>query len=146
MYLPRRDLQELVRNERMRQVAERREGYDEVRWAGAGIVWAMDDTVCSYTSMLDSELWIHHVRDIGAGYSLQPISGREPVRGVEVAANLDALCCRHAVHRFFSNVTTAGISIPPMSTKCSLCIVLSRSTVRCGHQITMEQWRGRNER
>ena len=47
--ISRRDLQELVRNERMRQVAERREGYDEVTWAGSGIVWAMDDTVCLYS-------------------------------------------------------------------------------------------------
>jgi transposase InsO family protein len=98
--MSRRDLQELVRNERARQVVERREGYDEVTWQGAGIVWAMDDTLCCGYAALDGNLWIHHVRDIGAKYSLQPISGREIARGEQVAANLSDLCSRHGAPLF----------------------------------------------
>lgn len=129
--ISRRDLQELVRNERMRQMAERREGYDEVHWAGAGIVWAMDDTVCSYTSMPDSELWIHHVRDIGAAYSLQPISGREPVRGVEVAANLDALCSRHGAPLFLKRDNGGNLNTPDVDEVLAFhCIIPFNSPVR----------------
>jgi transposase len=86
--ISRRDLQALVHNERLRQVALRREGYDELTWKGAGIVWAMDDTRYEEWDVMHKLLWIHHVRDIGAHYSLQPMSGSSLPRSDEVAANL----------------------------------------------------------
>ena len=129
--ISRRDLQELLRSERMRRVAERREGYDEVRWSGSGIVWAMDDTVCSYTSVLDGELWVHHVRDIGAAYSLQPISSREPVRGVEVSANLDALCSRQGAPLFLKRDNGGNLNTPDVDeVLASHCIIPFNSPVR----------------
>jgi len=129
--ISRRDLQELVRNERMRQMAERREGYDEVLWAGAGIVWAMDDTEYSGSPVLDGKLWVHHVRDIGAGYSLQPMCGREPIPGVEVAANLDALCNRDEAPLFLKRDNGGNLNTPDVDEVLAFhCIIPFNSPVR----------------
>ena len=81
--------------------------------------------------MPDSELWIHHVRDIGAGYSLQPISGREPVRGVEVAANPDALCCRHGAPLFLKRDNGGNLNTPDVDEVLAFhCIIPFNSPVR----------------
>jgi transposase InsO family protein len=129
--ISRRDLQELVRNERLRQVAERREGYDEVKWPGSGIVWAMDDTEYSCTHVLDGTLWVHHVRDIGGGYSLQPMSDSMPMRGAEIAANLDALCSRNGAPLFLKRDNGGNLNTPDVdAVLASHCIIPFNSPVR----------------
>jgi transposase InsO family protein len=129
--MSRRDLQELVRNERARQVVERREGYDEVVWQGAGIVWAMDDTLCSGYAALDENLWIHHVRDIGAGYSLQPISGREIARGEQVAANLSDLCRRHGAPLFLKRDNGGNLNGPDVDEILAECCIIPFNSPVC---------------
>ena len=118
--ISRRDLQALINSERIRQIAERREGYDEVHWQGAGIVWAMDDTVHNERDAQDNELYIHHVRDIGARYSLAPMAGTATLtqwRSRQIctpSATATALRC-------FLNATMAAISILPTLMRSLRC-------------------------
>jgi hypothetical protein len=110
--ISRRDLQAMIKDERTRQVAERREGFDEVRWQGAGIVWAMDDTLYNERDKEGRQLMIHHVRDIGAHYSLQPMAGIDHPHGMEVAANLHTLCNRYGAPLFIKRDNGGNLNTP----------------------------------
>jgi len=128
--ISRRDLQALINRERIRQVAERREGYDEVHWQGSGIVWAMDDTVHNERDSLGNDLHIHHVRDIGARYSLQPMSGTDHAYAMEVAANLHALCDRHGAPLFLKRDNGANLNTPDVDEVLALfCVIPFNSPV-----------------
>jgi hypothetical protein len=128
--ISRRDFQVLINSERLRQVAERREGYDEVQWQGAGIVWAMDDTVHHERDVHGKELCIHHVRDIGARYSLAPITGTGHAHGMEVAANLHALCDRHGAPLFLKRDNAGNLNTPDVDDiLAQFCVIPFNSPV-----------------
>ena len=128
--ISRRELQGLVLDERLRRVAERREGYDELHWKGGGIVWAMDDTKYAQSDTLGRDLWIHHVRDIGARYSLQPMAGTEHAHGVEVAANLHALCHRYDAPLFIKRDNGGNLNTPDVDeVLAQFCIIPFNSPV-----------------
>jgi hypothetical protein len=128
--ISRRDLQALISSERIRQVAERREGYDEVQWQGAGIVWAMDDTVHNERDSQGKELHIHHVRDIGARYSLAPMAGTDHAHGMEVAANLHALCDRHGAPLFLKRDNGGNLNVDEVDEVLALfCVIPFNSPV-----------------
>lgn len=128
--ISRRDLQALINSERLRQVAERREGYDEVHWQGAGIVWAMDDTVHNERDSQNNDLYIHHVRDIGARYSLAPMAGTGHAHGMEVAANLHALCDRHGAPLFLKRDNGGNLNTDEVDDVLALfCVIPFNSPV-----------------
>lgn len=128
--ISRRDLQALINSERIRQVAERREGYDEVHWQGAGIVWAMDDTVHNERDSQDKELYIHHVRDIGAHYSLAPMAGTDHAPAMEVAAHLHALCNRYGAPLFLKRDNAGNLNTPDVDEVLALfCVIPFNSPV-----------------
>ena len=87
--ISRRDFYNLVRDRRICMVSARRDGFDEVVWHKAGVVWAMDDTMFAERDASGAQFWIHHLRDIGSHYSFQPMTGPSQPHGFEVAANLE---------------------------------------------------------
>jgi len=129
--ISRRDLQALIRDERARAIAECREGYDEVHWQGAGIVWSMDDTRYPHHDAQGRELWIHHVRDIGARYSFQPMTGADHACGVEVAANLHALCHRYGAPLFMKRDNGGNLNTPDVDEVLALFCVIPFNSPIC---------------
>ena len=128
--ISRRDLQVWIKSERLRQVTERREGYDEVHWQGAGIVWAMDDTVYKERDAHGNQLCIHHVRDIGAHYSLQPMAATDHAHGMEVAANLHALCDRYGAPLFLKRDNGGNLNTPDVDDiLAQFCVIPFNSPV-----------------
>lgn len=128
--ISRRDLQALVRDERVRAIAERREGYDEVNWHGAGVVWSMDDTMYPRHDAQGRELWIHHVRDIGSRYSFQPMASDGHAWGVEVAANLHALCHRYGAPLFMKRDNGGNLNTPDVDEIFAMfCIIPFNSPI-----------------
>jgi transposase InsO family protein len=129
--ISRRDLQALINSERLRQIADRRDGYDEVHWQGAGIVWAMDDTVHNERDSQGNDLHIHHVRDIGARYSLAPMAGTGHAHTMEVAANLHALCDRYGAPLFLKRDNSGNLNTPDVDEVLALFCVIPFNSPLC---------------
>lgn len=129
--ISRRDLQALVRDERIRAIAERREGYDEVNWKSAGVVWSMDDTMYPHPDAQGRELWIHHVRDIGARYSFQPMASDGHAWGFEVAANLHALCHRYGAPLFMKRDNGGNLNTPDVDEILALFCIIPFNSPLC---------------
>lgn len=88
----RRDLEEKVAEARRHHNAEYRRKQLRLTWRGSGIVWAMDDTEYGVDSC---KYHITNVRDLGAQYVMEPMVGRRPATGAEVARNLNRLFHDH---------------------------------------------------
>lgn len=110
--ISRRDFMALVQNQRVCEVSDHRDGLHDVLWKKAGLVWSMDDTLYKYPDANGDPLWIHHVRDIGAHYSFQPISGPSQPRGFEVAANMNLTIRKNGAPLFCKRDNGGNLNTP----------------------------------
>jgi len=85
--ISRRDLQELVQEERRRQNRERDRVYHEVSWRVPRLIWAMDDTEYR-PDQAYPKAYLHNVQDLGSRFKFEPLVGLALARGEDVAAHL----------------------------------------------------------
>jgi transposase InsO family protein len=81
--ISRRDLQELVQQERSRIKAERRKGLRRVTWHVPGLVWAMDATHIGSVEL-------QQVQDLTSRYKFEPFL-TESLHGEQVAEHLERI-------------------------------------------------------
>ena len=128
--ISRRDFMALVHNHRICEVSDHRDGLYDVTWKHAGLVWSMDDTLYKYPDANGDPLWIHHVRDIGAHYSFQPISGPSLLRGTEVGANILSIAKKNVASIFLKRDNGANLNTPDVDDALAeLCIIPFNSPV-----------------
>lgn len=88
--ISRRDLGQLVADERQRKNRERNRVYHEVRWKVPRLIWATDDTEY-HPDPAYPKAYLHNVQDLGSRYKFEPLVGLALAHGEEVAAHLSDL-------------------------------------------------------
>jgi transposase InsO family protein len=91
----------------------------------------MDDTVHSRRDSQGKELSIHHVRDIGARYSFAPMAGTDHAHGMEVAANLHALCDRHGAPLFLKRDNGGNLNVDDVDEVLAMFYVIPFNSPVC---------------
>jgi transposase len=85
--ISRRDLQEMVTEERRRQNREKNRVYHQVTWRIPRLIWAMDDTEY-HPDKAYPKAYLHNVQDLGSRFKFEPLVGTSLAHGEEVAAHL----------------------------------------------------------
>jgi hypothetical protein len=88
--ISRRDLGDLVVEERRRQIKERREAYSQVIWRVPRLVWAIDDTEHRVDVALP-KAYLNTVQDLGSRHKFEPLVGCHLAHGNQVADHLRSL-------------------------------------------------------
>jgi hypothetical protein len=92
--LSRRDLRQMVAEERRRKKAEQSRIYHEVIWKVPRLIWAMDDTEYQPDPAYP-KAYLHNVQDVGSRYKFEPLVGLRLAHGEEIAAHLNQLFETH---------------------------------------------------
>lgn len=92
--ISRRDLSELVLNERNRQKQERAGKQYHIEWHVPRLVWAMDDTEFRPDSQYP-KAYLHNIQDLGSRYKFGALVGLHLASGLDVVAHLEELFSRH---------------------------------------------------
>jgi len=90
----RRDLRQMVTEERQRKNAERNRIYHEVIWKVPRLIWAMDDTEY-HPDPAYPKAYLHNVQDVGSRYKFEPLVGLSLAHGEEIATHLNELFETH---------------------------------------------------
>jgi hypothetical protein len=92
--ISRRDLQRLVREERLRKNRERNRVLSQVSWRAPRMIWSMDDTEYQPFKGYPKAI-LHNVQDLSSRYKFDPLVGMHLPEGPEVARNLEGLFEAH---------------------------------------------------
>lgn len=86
--IPRRELNRLINEVRQEIILGRRQNMTRIKWHCPHMVWSMDD----YEYIEDGiKFYVHQVQDLTSKYKFEPLVGRKPLKGEEVAGNLAKL-------------------------------------------------------
>lgn len=97
--ISRRDLNEIIKAERMDINRQRDAQWVRTRWNAPGLVWAMDDS--EYKMYKSREkVYLHNVQDISSLYKFGPLVTERLADGYQVAENLDELFRKHGAPLF----------------------------------------------
>lgn len=92
--ISRRDLTEMVRDERNRQKQVKTQSQYRIQWHVPRLVWAMDDTEYRPDPQYP-KAYLHNVKDLGSRYTFGALVGLHLASGSEVVAHLEELFKRY---------------------------------------------------
>jgi hypothetical protein len=92
--ISRRDLSELVREERNQIKQRKAQRQYHIQWHVPRLVWAMDDTQYRPDRQYPAAQ-MHNVQDLGSRFKFGPLVGLKPAEGPDVAAHLAELIDRY---------------------------------------------------
>jgi len=92
--IARRDLRQMVTEQRQQKNAERNRVYHQVIWKMPRLIWAMDDTEYQPDPAYP-KAYLHNVQDVSSRYKFEPLVGMRLAHGEEIAAHLNELFEAH---------------------------------------------------
>lgn len=84
----RRTINRLIREVRREIILERYNNMTRIEWNCPHMVWSMDDFQCNSWG---NKFHVNQVHDMTSKYKFEPLSSDSPLKGEEIAGNLDKL-------------------------------------------------------
>ena len=86
--IPRKKIDEMIAEVRRELASGRRNSMFRIEWNCPHMVWSMDDFQYKYKGII---FYVHQVQDLGSKYKFEPLVSIEPLKGEEIAGNLQKL-------------------------------------------------------